>query len=83
MVVAEMRSTDVPMEVLGLQVEREGRGEDFIELGGNLVDGIRRKIGRRIKRGCRLATCIDSADFAPWRPPEIEVATEGAIDRNQ
>ena len=39
MIVAEVRSTDVPMKVLGLEIERQGVGEDAVQRGGNLCDG--------------------------------------------
>ena len=37
MVIAEMRAADVPVEILGLQVERKRVGQDLIELGRNFA----------------------------------------------
>ena len=64
MIVAEMRAADMPMEVLGLEIERENVGEDLVELGGQFPDGSRWKIGRRIKCRRRLVARIEGSDFA-------------------
>ena len=49
MIIAEMRAADMPMEVLGLQVQRESIGEHLVELGRNLAHGVGGQIGRRIE----------------------------------
>jgi hypothetical protein len=46
-IVAEMRTAHVPMEILGLEVERKRIGQDLIELGRVRADGVVGKIGRR------------------------------------
>src|SRR5207247_4844687 len=40
-----MRSAGMPMEVLGLDIERDGVGEQRIERGGHLADGLFGEIG--------------------------------------
>ncbi len=57
MVVAEMRAADVPVEILGLHIERKGVGQQAVERRGNLLDGVVRQIGRRIQ------ACGDPARF--------------------
>src|ERR1700733_2260831 len=64
MVVAEVRPADVPMEILGLEIKRQRRRQDGVELFGNLADGVRRQIGRRIERRGGLAACVEGSDFA-------------------
>ena len=57
MIIAEMRSAHVPMEVLGLHVERKRVGDQRIERGRNLAHGVGRKIGRCVeprRRGARF-----------------------------
>src|SRR5262245_63933927 len=57
MVVAEMRAADVPVEVLGLDVEGERVGDQRIERGRYLTHRLGRQIGRGIEprgRGARL-----------------------------
>jgi len=51
MIIAEVRTADVPVEVLGFQVERERGGQDFIELGRNFTDRVGGQIGRSVSRG--------------------------------
>ena len=40
MVVAEMPAADVPVEILGLQIQREGVGQQHVERLRNLFDGL-------------------------------------------
>ena len=56
-VVAEMRPAHVPMEILGLEVEREGVGEQRVERAGDVAAGIVAEIGRRVQR--RLAALLN------------------------
>jgi len=51
MIVAEMTSADVPVEVLGLQIEGEGVGQQRVERGGDLGDIRRVEIGRGVEIG--------------------------------
>jgi hypothetical protein len=46
MVIAEMPAADVPVEILGLQVEREGIRQQHVRRAGYLVDSGLRQIGR-------------------------------------
>jgi hypothetical protein len=50
-VVAEVRAADVPMEVLGLHIERERVGHECVERGRNLADRFGRQIGRGVEPG--------------------------------
>jgi hypothetical protein len=50
MIVAEVRAGHMPMEILGLQIERKHVGEQDIERGGNLWNRIGAQVGRRIER---------------------------------
>ena len=45
-VVAEMRPADMPMEILGLEIEREHIGEQRVERAGDIAAGIVAEIGR-------------------------------------
>ena len=47
MVVAEMRPADMPVEILGLEIEREHVGEQRIEGAGDVAAGVVAEIGRR------------------------------------
>ena len=51
MVVAEMRAAHMPVEVLGLYVERESIGQQRVERAGHVLGGVRAEIGRRSKAG--------------------------------
>ena len=55
-VIAEMWSAHVPMEVLGLEIERETVGEKRIERRRNGVHRVRREIGR-VLSGAATCTC--------------------------
>ena len=62
-VVAEMRAADVPVEVLGLDVERERVGDQRIERRRYLTHRLGRQIGRGVEprgRGTRFEV------FSPW-----------------
>src|SRR5262249_25596595 len=48
-VVAEMRTADMPVEVLGLDIEREGIGDERIKRSGYVLHCLRREIGRGIE----------------------------------
>ena len=50
MIVAEVRAGHMPMEILGLQIEREHVGEQDIERAGNLRNRVGAQVGRRIER---------------------------------
>ena len=56
MIVAEMRSADVPVEVLGLQIKREHIGEQRVERAGDIAAGIVAEIGGGLER--RLAAVL-------------------------
>jgi len=58
-----MRAADVPVEILGLDVERECGGQDFVQLRRYLAHGFGGKVGRRIKRRGRLAARVEGSDF--------------------
>src|ERR1700722_20519136 len=64
MVVAEVRPADMPVEILGLEIKRKRRRQDGVELFGNLADGVRRQIGRRIEWHGGLGACVEGSDFA-------------------
>jgi len=49
MIVAEMRPADVPVEVLGLEIEREAVRQDGVERTGNVLTGVGAQIGRRLQ----------------------------------
>ena len=51
MVVAEMRPADVPVEVLGLEIEREGVGEEPVQRRRDFLSGLRRMKGWGFKAG--------------------------------
>ena len=50
MIVAEMRTGHVPMEVLRFQIKREHVREDHVERAGDIQHGGRLQVGRRAKR---------------------------------
>ncbi len=52
MVVAEMRSAHVPVEVLGFQIQRKYIGEDGIHAAADVFRGLRAQI-RGGRQGCR------------------------------
>ena len=54
-VVAEFGAADVPMEILGLEIEREGVRQQPIERGRDRRDGFGRQIGGSVERGRDLA----------------------------
>src|SRR6185312_17352038 len=51
-IVAEMWAAHVPVEVLRLDVEREGVGQDAVQGGGNVLGGVGAEIGRRLQTRC-------------------------------
>ena len=50
-VVAEVRPADVPVEILGLEIEREGVGQQPVERLGDVADGRVGQVGGGIERG--------------------------------
>src|SRR5580704_18751456 len=62
MIIAEMRAADMPMEILGLQVQRESIGQNLVELGRKLAHGVVGQIGRRIEGRADLAR-VEGSDF--------------------
>src|SRR5947208_8279538 len=62
-VVAEMRAAHVPMEVLGLEIEREGIGQERVERRRYLANGLGRKVGWSIEP-CRGGARFKVSDFA-------------------
>ena len=54
-VVAEMRPADVPMEILGLHIERKRVSQQPVERLRDLLDGFVRQIGRRVQARGRFA----------------------------
>jgi hypothetical protein len=63
MVVAEMRSADMPVKILGLQVERKRIRKNLVELGGQFTHGRIGKIGRGVQGRGRLAARIESSNL--------------------
>src|SRR5262249_57962698 len=57
-VVAEMRSAHVPMEVLRLHVEREHVGQNGVDGSGNGTDRLAAEVGGRGERGGRRLTGV-------------------------
>jgi hypothetical protein len=45
MVVAEMGTADVPMEVFGFHIERKGVGQNDVERFSEIGDSLRREVG--------------------------------------
>ncbi len=74
MVVAEMRPADVPVEILGLEIERERIRQHAVERAGDVANGVGRQIGGRVQReldtdfGLLLTACL--AGFAADAPGE-------------
>ena len=63
MVVAEMRAADVPVEVLGLQIEGEGIGEQSVQGLGDGGDGLGGEVGRSVERRRGFLAGLEGADF--------------------
>src|SRR4029078_11922611 len=57
MIVAEMRATDMPMEILRLEIKREDIGKQRIKRAADVASGIVAKVGRGRER--RLAAFFD------------------------
>src|SRR5262245_56923047 len=64
MVGAKMRAAHVPMEILGLDVEREGVGQQGVESGGNLAHGGLAEVGGGVEGSSDLVARIKGPDFA-------------------
>ena len=62
-VVAEMRAADVPMEILGLEIERESVGQEPVERLGDGLDRFVVEIGRGIERGGGLGARLELGHF--------------------
>jgi hypothetical protein len=70
MVVAEMRSGDVPVEVLGLDLEGKCVGEQRIHRRGRFPHGLFREVGGRVEgRGGR--TRFELSDFIAQGLPRL------------
>src|SRR6185437_13193888 len=54
-IVAEMRSADMPVEILGLQVKGKDVGQECVERAGNVAAGIVAQAGGRGERGFAAA----------------------------
>jgi hypothetical protein len=54
MIIAEMRPADVPVEILGLEVEREAVRQDGIERAGDVLAGVERRSVGVCRRGVPL-----------------------------
>src|SRR5581483_6780257 len=63
-VVAKVRAADVPMEVLGLQIERVARSQEAVQRLRQRFDGGIVEIGRGIERGGRLGARLELRHFA-------------------
>ena len=57
MIVAEMRATDMPMEILRLEIKREDVGKQRIKRAADVAAGIVAKVGRGRER--RLPAFFD------------------------
>src|SRR3981189_2970696 len=69
-VIAEMRTADVPMEILGLEVEREGVRQQPVERLRELADGVGRQVGRGIEGVLALRARSTRSDFLPRQASE-------------
>src|SRR3546814_20308988 len=49
-IIVEMRAGDMPVEILGLEIERERIGEDAVQRLGDCLGGVGLEIGRRLQR---------------------------------
>ena len=49
-IVAKVRTRDVPVEVLGLEIEGEHVGEQAVERARDVADGLRGQTGRGVQR---------------------------------
>jgi hypothetical protein len=81
-IIAEMRSAHMPMEVLGLEIEREHVGEQRIERSGDVAAGIVAEVGRRDER--RLAALLDGGVLVHGGSPQFSPGerVEGALPAN-
>jgi hypothetical protein len=68
MIVAEMPAADVPVEILGFQIEREGVGQQGVERRRNLVYRGLRHVGRRIEIGGHFVGFVIGLGFAHVAP---------------
>ena len=80
MVVAEMRPTDVPVEILGLEIKRKGVGQDAVEGTGDVLGGIGAQISGsgKARRGAAGSGVIHGgcpSDYPAKRPGPVESST--------
>src|SRR5262249_46093355 len=68
MIIAEMRAANVPMKVLGLQIEGKYVGEQTVERLRYLLDGFVLEIRRGIERAHGLAARFQLSDFRHGSP---------------
>jgi hypothetical protein len=68
MIIAEMRPADVPVEVLGLEIERKAVRQDRVHGLGNLAHRLVGQVGRGVQRLVGLAASIEGSDFAHGSP---------------
>src|SRR3981189_3207941 len=69
-VIAEMRTADVPMEILGLEVEREGVRQQPVERLGELADGGGGQAGRGVEGVLALRARFKRSDFVHGQASE-------------
>jgi hypothetical protein len=55
-----MWATDMPVEILGLQIKCKSVGNERIDRGGDVLGGIGAKVGRRLQTGAGGSGLIDS-----------------------
>src|SRR3546814_7122960 len=58
-IIVEMRAGDMPVEILGLEIERERIGEDAVQRFGDCLGGVGLEIGRRLQRRDRKSTRLN------------------------
>src|SRR5262249_49600583 len=68
MIVAKMPAADVPVEVFGLQVEREGIGQQHVQRRRNLIDRGLRPGSRGVEIGWNPGLCVLWPGFARGEP---------------
>src|SRR3546814_18835013 len=69
-IIVEMRAGDMPVEILGLEIERERIGEDAVQRFGDCLGGVGLEIGRRLQRSEERRVgkeCVRTCRFR-WSP---------------
>src|SRR5580693_4603742 len=82
MIIAEMATAHMPMEILRFQIKRKHIGKQTAEIAGDFFDTVTRKIGRRLEiadsvlagTNCLLAHCSLLLRLKLSRRPVIDVA---------